>query len=303
MRRILLLLPCLGLLLACNGPIGNHGGLYLRADDSPNWQKVDEGLPPGDPVTHLGRRKTLVLASTTQHGLYMNWDGLHTWLPSANGLPSTPEIVSMLSIGENCLLGTREQGIFLSKNNGSQWEPSGAGLGNTHITCLATHQQQVYCGTTRGIYLSPDRGLSWKPAWGDKWVYDFASHQDAMLAALEDGIVRSTDQGLNWKYVWQGGRVTQLVSLSGSVLAVTEENVFYQSTDAGQSWQKLTTNPPRGIINQLLFHDGKTYACMSNGLFVAGDDPAHWEQAEGLPAGPVLDILPCEAGLLVSVGL
>ena len=69
--------------------------------------------------------------------------------------------VSSLAISGNNIFAGTSSGVFLSMNNGASWTAINNGLTSTNILSLAISGNNIFAGTIDGVFLSTNNGSSW----------------------------------------------------------------------------------------------------------------------------------------------
>lgn len=141
-------------------------------------------------------------------GLFRSRDGGASWQRTGENLehfrvlavavdPVRPEIV---------YAGTAFGGIFRSTDGGSTWAPSNQGLASyseTRVKLLQVDSRtprRVFAATDTGLYLSRDRGASWKrllPYYVNTFAISPSDPRFVYVVASGRGF-RSTDGGFTW---------------------------------------------------------------------------------------------------------
>lgn len=176
---------------------------------------------------------------------------------------------------------TRE-GIFRSDNGGVTWVDKSAGLPWRGLRGFAggskTGRTWLYCtvpcklenGELRGgIYLSTDRGESWKSAMGeglnkDTKKYDEWAHGDM----VQYHQVLTTDANPLRVYAFN----------ANTAVAVPHHTAVYRSDDGARTWRPTFFPDPRwpGFNcepNYTTVTDGQYYQCVPRGVAICGSNP------------------------------
>ena len=177
----------------------------------------------------------------------------------------------------------------------AQWINTGVNYGT--IRTMALNNESIYAGTTNGIYLSNDLGLSWvdlnnNPVTNSTEVMAIAfKGSDIFIATWGPGVFRSSDNGLSWTNVTnnmlQAGLYSLVVCSDGSILAGTVGNGIYRSEDDGSSWTLVANVPPTWsmTINNTIIYAGTT----NFGIQRSTTNGLTWETfSDGLPAGAII---------------
>ena len=74
---------------------------------------------------------------------------------------ASESVVTCFAVAGTNLYAGTTSGVILSTNNGVTWSAVNTGLKNTDITALAASGTSIFAGTSGGVFLSIDNGLSW----------------------------------------------------------------------------------------------------------------------------------------------
>ena len=146
--------------------------------------------------------------------------------------------------------------IFKSVDKGMSWTPCNGGewlSGEiTAVDISHTNPNKVIVGAGGAYWLTTDGGTVWKDITPDPYNYSRTSaaqfkpnNDKVILAGTRTNLYRSTDGGENW-YIMLNGMVFDVrFSLQNPNIcyaAVKQNNTvaFYKSSDAGESWEKLS---------------------------------------------------------------
>ena len=163
------------------------------------------------------------------------------------------------------LVGSPAGGIWTSTDGGQNWftntdfMPS---LGVSDIVYHPTNHNTIYWATgdadafvtaCNGLFRSTDGGNTWTQMVGFPDVTSITklliqpNNANIMLASTAQGIYRSSNGGTSWTQA-QGGSFADIVYKPNSYNTVyathRQSGQFWRSTDAGVSWQNMTTGLP-----------------------------------------------------------
>jgi photosystem II stability/assembly factor-like uncharacterized protein len=244
---------------ASDGPgeifVGAEEGIFHSIDNGETWRRL--------PST----RQTSALAINSRGDLYASsglvlrsTDRGNTW-QNTHFPYSSPQFIVINKSDEIFVEGGNA--IVRSLNHGQNWSIHPIGLSEGWITGLTlTPLDHLLAGTTHGVYLSIDKGLSWQrlglsQALVNCIAVNSLGHilvgtggNDALL--MDGQIFRSTDNGQNWKQVYQSGQTTGIVAMAcnggNQLFAVTYRDGILHSVDSGDTW----TPANNGAINKLM---------------------------------------------------
>ena len=127
-----------------------------------------------------------------------------------------------------------------------QWVSTNGPASGAYINCLAVNANYVFAGTTGGVYLSTDNGLSWGQATNGlsdaTYIYSFAKSDTIIYAGTSGGVYLAGDtNNVAWQPANNGlsGEVTSIATAGTSIYAGTLGGGLYLSTDFGSNWANL----------------------------------------------------------------
>ena len=199
-----------------------------------------------------------------------------------------PQALAVSSDASLLMMGTDVGGLIRSENGGEQWQQANAGYtprGNCAIAIDPNNANRVIAvgGNSapslfgdqiyHGIYLSNDRGRSWKIV------------QEANICGYRD---------IREQLVWdptssegtQGSRVAYWSRAEAAFCQNVAEQAevapgLYKTTDGGENWALLPNSAPYGqSILKVHPTEGYVYAARSDGFYKSIDGGASFERKE-----------------------
>lgn len=255
----------------------NGDGVYRSPDGGRRWLPSSSGMKgegtsaivnqfvfdPHDPQT--------VYAATTR-GVFKSTDNGRTWEGRVSGMREINFVVSVAIDPERpwILYAGTSGGVFRSTDGAATWNKVNTGLVppdakmasmNLGVNALAVNPsrpEEVYAGTTRGLFKSEARGDSWTgigKTTVDPYVSSVLIDPDdpgILYVGGRAGVLKSTDGGATWQV-----RNTGLESLNIRTLALgpgdpytlyagTNGSGLYRSADKAESWKRLPLTPREG---------------------------------------------------------
>jgi photosystem II stability/assembly factor-like uncharacterized protein len=195
---------------------------------------------------------------------------------------------------------TTRSGLYHSYDDGATW--SSMGVPSSEVwTVLALSEDVVFAGTHKGeLFKTMDGGDSWNEVSGFKqlpsrrhwetpksaeeaWFRDLVAPAEAadpeiLIAGIEAGGLHVSEDGGETWFERRDGQVKDDIH---QVFVVDEEEFFvpsgrldlgtrvrgdaglYHTEDAGRSWRRLDRGLDYSYFRELLYHDGRLYACGS----------------------------------------
>jgi photosystem II stability/assembly factor-like uncharacterized protein len=210
--------------------------------------------------------RSVVYAATAASGVFKSIDGGTTWAAVSEGLPDGG--VADLAIDPtrpSTLYATAASGLFVSGDAGARWRP--VAIDPDYVACDPDRPDTVYVvdGGNDEIWVSDDRGSSWKVSTRFVDVVHLGSylgiaadpaHSLLLAVVLHSGGFKlhgSADHGATWKVLsatlplpfypngWQLAADPELpgalyLAYSGRTPDGWPTVATYQSNDAGVSW-------------------------------------------------------------------
>lgn len=164
-----------------------------------------------------------------------------------------------------------------------QWVRT-AGPEGGHINALASKADTLYAATDGGIYVSANRGASWREigtGLPEARIYGVAVHGGLVYANVEGYLWYTTDGGAQWTRTASPYRTT-------SALAVTANAVYAAglaaeitiSRDSGKTWVQAAIDGPSDYYTTAIAADGdRVLAGSFSGIFRSDNAGRTWQTA------------------------
>jgi photosystem II stability/assembly factor-like uncharacterized protein len=311
---------------------GDSGAAGFRSPDLGNkWTKINVSIAtPYGPVNDIAYNAFAVIGKQlfvgTNYGVFVSTDQGMNWGPINNGLPgfsfsredrkyvksfaqdSKRYIKALTAPGDTLFAVDREFGVFRFDNQSQSWTEVNNGLLNRNVNTLAVSGGKLFVGTDAGVWVSTDKGESWRSANSGMnaqyGVGEMAVRDNRLLVQAFGGVYASADNGNTWTPVkdslepaafqippeWGRGALNKevncLAAINDVVIAGTGGGVF-RSIDRGQNWEGASQGLPNGelgslapSINTLAVIGAKIYAGVENcGLFISDDLGQSWAES------------------------
>jgi len=254
------------------------GGVLRSTDGADNWFPINYGLP-GDPIISVVAvspdfaSDLAVYLGTLGNGVYKSTNRGSTWVTASLGLATDmSKLIQGIAISpqhgtdRTMFLCTNGGGVYKTTDAANLWRPSGMPEDNI-LSIAATPDYgasgALFIGSVKGVHKSTDSGATWNEAHQGLSGYEIGSMvgspnyatDHTILAgrgAYQATVLKTTNSGLTWDASTTGMIGNRLRGLAISadfgsdhvVLAAADTGVF-KSTDAGDTWQDVTTGPVR----------------------------------------------------------
>lgn len=217
-------------------------------------------------------------------------------------------LISLVAIAKSFWLNVpRFEGMDISHEEvASQGQVGRIGIRGGALSLAAGEGGAVYVGTIFGIYMSTDKGATWRyitedMSYEDNNIYALAIDGATIYARTEKSLFTSTDNGNHWKKM--AGKVTSegsgslAVGVDGTLYAGMVDGLF-KSLDKGDHWI------PVGKTKVLAYSiavapDGTLYALTTQGILKSVDNGANWTETSN-PKIIASDIAVAQNGALYA---
>ncbi len=287
------LIPLFVSTLSSNGTdllAGTYRGVYLSTDNGNNWAPRNTGWPDYS-ITALAARGSNIYAGT-YGGVYVSTDNGSSWGIRDTGIVT--QGINALAINgtdiyaaggrnvEYVIVNNRPKalyhlGMYRSSNNGMNWAMIDSGLAGGQVVSLAidssiTDHRVIYAttmypdysqtDTSSGIYCSTNNGITWSRI-------KTLDNNYSMIQTL--GIVSNGNGGTN------------LIAPYLLFTHVIYGHYIYGaniSTDAGATWNKITSSTPtKSIIYSCAVSGTSIFAGSNLGVIVSNNSGMDWLDA------------------------
>ena len=187
--------------------LAGHNVFMKSEDGGQSWRDVQNDLPGLDLHWFVMDPDDLtkLYANSVGFGLYQSTDGGSAWTPWDMEIPGDSSITALAVLGgnpENVLVGTDEGKLLLSPDGAASWEEVGIIDSTPLAFAMNRDTVSIYLGTSKGLYRSDDKGLSWIELPLNTRVMALAtggSDPERVLVVNDKGeIFRSDDAGRTW---------------------------------------------------------------------------------------------------------
>jgi hypothetical protein len=245
------------------------------------WQKTN--CPDINSINSVALKGDSIFAGTVDN-MYLTTDRGANWNILYNGLPYLGNFFSTLVKGSRIFVGT-DDGVYISTNNADTFALAST-CSCPNVLQIILHGSDIYVitgGLSRGIFRSPDNGLSWTKLSNnlplDVYnIYCLSFLGNEMLLGTDAGFLISANDGLTWTPLNNGlpGFKVHSIGVNGTVLFAGTENGVYRSVDTAANWTSASAGLPNNywvgsiltIANRLIIggpYGGGCYVSNNNG--------------------------------------
>ena len=268
--------------LYCSG----YGGVFVSSDQGVNWKRIDN---TGDPILHT---KIVNDFQINAGNFYFRLSG--SFYKSINlgksykGL-STEFCENYVLNGDEIMMVTstsNSQAVKFSFDGGASWKIITANLpNNTPIRRLLFYQNLYYVLYASGdLYVSPDKGQSWKNEATGLGLLDVNISDNKAFAVAKNAMYYHDAASSSWIKIPLNGTPEHISAIGTTLFAPLNDTTLLRSDDLGKNWYPL-------LVGQHLFWPNRYYKKIfvtSKGtLFAASDLGASYSKDGGYSWTPV----------------
>jgi len=289
------------------------GGLLVTRSSGKNWEDSSFGLSSANVLALAApndwSRREIMFSSTTE-GVFISTNGGRSWRETE--LMLDDDVVDALAVSpaferdHTVYAGTEGGKLYCSKDGGRTWGLLQARIGEGSLNCLwllpdFAESGRMVAGIGPMIYISDDRGDSWRPAAElPGAVLTLTGEGQRVLAGLYDaGVAKSEDGGATWSTLPAGLSARGFARLcvsNGKLYAMGPQEGLWTSEDEGRTWRNLTSLASYLPISSAFVQAPRSLfvASQQNGILRSTDGGATWEVVSPVTNVQALALLPDE---------
>ncbi len=249
-------------------------GVYKSPDGGRRWLPRNAGIQKGTISANVNQlvfdpTDSQILYAATTVGVFQTRDGGQSWTERMQGMNEISFVVALAvdPIRPNILYAGTSGGIYRSFDGADKWTKANAGLipddakmasmalGVNELLINPANPDEVYAGTTQGLFKTLNKGEAWS-----KLTMDLGDHYVSSLVldpgnvrhlymGTSKGIFQSRDGGQTWNATNTG-----LDNLNIRVIAMDPHNArvlyagtngrgLFRSQDGGEFWTHIPLAP------------------------------------------------------------
>jgi photosystem II stability/assembly factor-like uncharacterized protein len=272
---------------------GGLTGVYRSTDAGCTWEKISD-QPNVESVEIDPRTNDRLYIGTWRQG-YRTDDAGERWTLINSGMVLDTDMFSITIDPEepdNIWVATCGW-VYNTKNRGDNWTRYRDGFNNRRIHDVEIDpcdRDALFAASVAGLYRSDDRGKTWYVVSNEELVVNtIALHpqrpERVVLGVESDGVYVSNDNGKTFTRSCDGLRnltVTSIAAEPASPKHVYAAVAFggvssgiYESTDAGESWKKISTTKLPEILSLVRTDDAEVQ-------FLAGTEKGFFWSMNGV---------------------
>lgn len=229
-------------------------GIYKSIDSGLSWTEISNGLTTND-VYCLKMDPTnsqIIYAGTWSSGMYKTTNGGQNWTPMNNGLTNQPIVdLEILASNPSRIYAATWQGLYISQNGGANWSLSSTGFNPTMLNVVAVNPANpavIVLGARPDLWKSTDGGANWTKVYSayvfESLAFDPINPSIIYAGDFQNLLLKSIDGGDTWSILPQNsGEILALYVDSSGTVYMGGSGGINKSTDGGQTWISLNSNP------------------------------------------------------------
>jgi hypothetical protein len=258
--------------------------LYVSKDTGATYTTISTGLPDGCNAYLVDVTGDNIFVHTENNGTVLSQDDGASWTPVSLGY----NVSSFMQYGDSIFAGTGS-GVQISADSGMTW--SIIGLEEKNVTSLLTNGTWILAGTSaNGIYMSDDKGATWKPSdtgITDSCITSLILHgTDIFAGTFSGGVFVSTNDALNWELAGSGfpdgSYIRCLASYNNNIFAGTSSTGIFITSNNGALWTHSGTGlgEPADVNSLAVKGDNLIAGTSLSGIFTSGNYGTDWNLSD-----------------------
>jgi ligand-binding sensor domain-containing protein len=220
--------------------------VYFSANDGAFWQNKSRGLPDGIFLTDLATDGDLLALSTKQHGIFFYDFRSDYWQKTATQPPTSQNVDDLLLHEGTIWAGTQNDGVFVSADQGKSWKAINEGLQNLIIRRLAVIQNQVWACTNEGLYTLRQNKWQLVKEHPSIQINSITALDNEIYTGTTRGVFKKTGKDDVWKPVFQGKALHNINSIGKNIYTMVYGDLMV-SSDKGVTWKNMQEGLPKGL--------------------------------------------------------
>lgn len=220
-------------------------GIKYSTDEGGTWNPNSTGLP-GNFNNLVGNNNYAFVSSTDNPSkIYRTKKVSSNWTSWQQIFTDTTTINSLFMIDSLLFKVVNYLTFEKSTDYGVTWESISMNQPLSFgITSMSGSINNIFVGTTNGLYLSTNQGLSWTNVLSDVYIWNLSVNNNSIVANVSNNfgyyIVYSSNNGQSWFTSNDSGiynkTCSDILIKNNSLFYASQVAGVFESTDFGNSW-------------------------------------------------------------------
>jgi photosystem II stability/assembly factor-like uncharacterized protein len=255
---------------------GTSNGFLVSSDQGQSWTKLR--VTQGGVLIYALAVSGSRLFAGTDMGVFLSTDDGRSWTRSSENLRSSQGVFSLAVSGTNILAGCDSGYIYLSPDLGQSWTMVNAGKDPKYVALRTivlnvggAGAPHLIAGRYDGLFVSTNRGQTWRPTSVTSQVYSLSVVGSAIFAGVDGAVFISRDNGQSWAPTDAGLDKSYPVSafaMKGDRIYLAGNGV-YVSSDGGRSWAPINDGLTDLNVRGLAVNDTHLFVRTGHGWLFA----------------------------------
>jgi photosystem II stability/assembly factor-like uncharacterized protein len=254
------------------------------------WKQVNSGLENAQ-LTNLASVGGTLYVTGNESAFYSDNRG-DSWKPMQVAGLSGPW-QSLVVSGDTLMAADGPTGIYQWDAHNNRWVPVNVDprLLCASATRLAAVGDTIWAGGAYGVCRSDDKGKTWQSAAdGPHFIMELYAKEGALYSGTDDGLYVTRDRGGSWKRLESGFDqprlpTTLITAASGKLFATTYGGI-YRSDDRGASWHGINAGLPSTQVGHLAVLHNHLFLATPVGVYRYEENGGYWRLTVPWPNPP-----------------
>lgn len=258
-------------------------------------------------------------------GVFVSEDGGKHWAQKSMGLDGR-DVFALKQANDGAIIAGTNQGVFVLARYAGEWSPLGAivrqGIDASvekddtarprliaGVRCLEVTHKRWLAATFVGLYVSLDKGASWRrvPVFGHQNIIALQARDNLTVLATPKSVLVSTDGGDTWRRAQRlplkvSSVASLVVTSAGDIVIASTEGVF-RTRNRGASWQRAQRGLPKRNVSGLAYDEKhRRLLAITSGsttIFESNENDLNWHRGPD-PGVPLHQIAVADGKIIAA---